>query len=127
MFGTVLSLACTGMHIYIFWRAASVPVVYRHVPREILIGAGVVLWAIFFTGRVFGHGGTGALAGILEFCGMNWMAVLFLTSVCLLAYGYRYRFWLLAAPFGSFSARLGFGGRRYCFRVSLCFKVFGRR
>ena len=85
MFGTVLVSACTGMHIYIFWRAASVPVVYRHVPREILIGAGVVLWAIFFTGRVFGHGGTGALAGILEFCGMNWMAVLFLTSVCLLA------------------------------------------
>ncbi len=73
------------MHIYVFWRAASVPFVNRHVPRKILIGAGVILWAIFFFGRVIGHGGTGVLAGTLEFLGMNWMAVLFLTFIPLLA------------------------------------------
>jgi len=72
------------MHIYVFWRAATVPFVDRHVPRKILIGAGVILWAIFFFGRVIGHGGTGVLAGTLEFLGMNWMAVLFLTFVPLL-------------------------------------------
>ena len=72
------------MHIYVFWRAASVPFIDRHVSRKILIGAGVILWAIFFFGRVIGHGRTGVLAGMLEFLGMNWMAVLFLTFIPLL-------------------------------------------
>ena len=84
MFGTILISACTFMHIYVFWRAASVPFVNRHVPRKIFIGAGVILWAIFFFGRVIGHGGTGVLAGTLEFLGMTWMAVLFLTFIPLL-------------------------------------------
>lgn len=60
------------------------PFINRHVSRKILIGAGVILWAIFFFGRVIGHGGTGFLAGTLEFLGMNWMAVLFLTFIPLL-------------------------------------------
>jgi predicted MPP superfamily phosphohydrolase len=85
LFGIILISACTLMHIYVFWRAASVPLVNRHVSRKLLIGAGVVLWAMFYFGRVFGHGGTGALATTLEFLGMNWMGVLLLTSVCLLA------------------------------------------
>lgn len=58
--------------------------VERHVPRKILIGAGVILWAIFLFGRVIGHGGMGVLAGTLEFLGMIWMAVLFLTFFPLL-------------------------------------------
>ena len=85
MFGTILISACTLMHLYVFWRAASVPFVDRHVRRKILIGAGVILWAVFFFGRVIGHGGTGVPAGTLEFLGMNWMAVLFLIFVSLLA------------------------------------------
>ncbi len=84
MFGTILISACTLMHIYVFWRSASVPFVKRHVPRKTLIGAGVILWAIFFLGRVIGHGRTGVLAGTLEFFGMNWMAVLFLIFISLL-------------------------------------------
>ena len=85
MFGTILISACTLMHLYVFWRAASVPFVVRLVPRWALIGAAVILWAIFFLGRVVGHGGTGFLAGTLEFLGMTWMAVLFLTFISLLA------------------------------------------
>ena len=85
MFGTILISVCTFMHIYVFRRAASVPFVNRHVPRKILIGTGVILWAVFITGRVMGHGGTGDLAGTLEFLGMNWMGVLFLTFIPLLS------------------------------------------
>ena len=85
MFGTILLSACTLMHIYVFWRAASVPVVDGHVPRKVLIGAGLVLWATFFFGRVLGHRSTGLLAGTLELLAMNWMAALFLTCVSLLA------------------------------------------
>ncbi|MDI6688550.1 MAG: metallophosphoesterase, partial [Desulfobacterales bacterium] len=84
MFRTILISACTFMHIYVFWRAASVPFINRHVSRKVLIRAGVILWAIFFFGRVIGHGGTGALAGMLEFLGMTWLAVLFLTFIPIL-------------------------------------------
>jgi hypothetical protein len=85
MFGTILISAGTLIHFYVFWRAASVPIVARHVPRRLLLGAGICLWTVFFSARVFGHGGSGPLAAVLEFAGMNWMGVLFPTSVCLLA------------------------------------------
>jgi predicted MPP superfamily phosphohydrolase len=84
VFGTILISICTLMHIYVFWRAASVPLVDRHVSRKVLIGAGAVLWAGLVLALV-GHHRTGILAGTLELFGMNWMAVLFLSSVSLLA------------------------------------------
>jgi len=73
------------MHVYVFWRADSVPFLKRNISRKLLIGAGIVLWSVFFLGRFVGHGGTGPLAMMLEFLGMNWMAVLFLSTVSLLA------------------------------------------
>ncbi len=85
MFGTVLISIFSMMHIYVFWRAASVPYVKLRVSRKILIGTGLLLWIISFLGRVIGHGGTGALAETLEFFGMNWMAVIFLLFIPLLA------------------------------------------
>ena len=85
MFGFVLISAITLMHIYVFWRAASVPVLRRYVSRKLLIGAGLVLWTTFFLGRVYGHHGIGPLAKASEFFGMNWMAALFLVFVSLLA------------------------------------------
>ena len=54
------------------------PLVNRHVSLNLLIGTGMLLWAIFFIGRVYGHSGTGALAATTEFFGMLWMGVLFL-------------------------------------------------
>ena len=85
MFGIILISAGTLIHFYVFWRAASVPVVDRNLPRKLLAGAGVTLWAVFFFARVFGHGGTGPLAEALELAGMNWMGVLFLIFISLLA------------------------------------------
>jgi predicted MPP superfamily phosphohydrolase len=84
VFGFILIFAITLMHIYVFWRATSVPVLKRYAPRKLLIGAGLVLWAGFFFGRVYGHHGTSPLAKALELLGMNWMAVLFLLFVSLL-------------------------------------------
>lgn len=85
MFGSILILAGTLMHVYVFWRAASVPLVKRRVPRCILVGAGVVLWGFFFIARFIGHGGAGNMAVALELIGLSWLAMLFLTSVSLLA------------------------------------------
>jgi hypothetical protein len=85
VFGTILLTAVTLMHVYVFWRISSVPFLRRHVSRNFLIGTGVFFWAVFLLGRFFGHGGTGALARTLELFGMDWMAVIFLTTVSLLA------------------------------------------
>ena len=73
------------MHVYVFWRISSVPFLRRHVSRKFLIGTGVFFWAVFSFGRFFGHGGTGVLARTLELLGMEWMAVMFLSTVSLLA------------------------------------------
>jgi predicted MPP superfamily phosphohydrolase len=100
------------MHIYVFWRAASVPFVDRHVPRKILIGTGVILWVIFFFGRVIGHGGTGVLDGTLEFLGMTWMAVLFLTFIPLLVID-------LVTLFGFLMPRLSPSLRGWAFLVGV--------
>lgn len=85
MFGTILIIICTLMHIYVFWRIASVPLINRHLPRKILILIGLILWIVLFCGRVFGHGANGAMAALLEFLGMNWMAILFLIFIPLFA------------------------------------------
>ena len=81
MFGTILISIITFMHIYVLWRATSVPFFKKYI--HILISASLILWTSFVLGRTFGHGGTGALATTLEMIGMNWMATLFLIFVCL--------------------------------------------
>lgn len=85
MFGTVLISVITLMHVYVFWRATSVPALNRFLQKKYIAGSGILLWALFFAGRVYGHGGSSELAGILEFAGMNWMAALFLIFVSLFA------------------------------------------
>ncbi|MGA1839658.1 MAG: metallophosphoesterase [bacterium] len=99
MFGTILISIVTVMHIYVFLRAASVPVVKSHVPKKIIFLAGLFFWLVFYLGRTFGHGGTGTLAVALELIGMNWMAGLFLIFICLLAVD-------LVTVFGSILSRL---------------------
>jgi predicted MPP superfamily phosphohydrolase len=84
MFGSILISVCTLMHIYVFWRAASVPLVNRHVPFSLIIVTGLLLWAVFFIGRLFHHGGTGALTATIELFGMLWMGALFLLFISLL-------------------------------------------
>jgi len=84
VFGSILISVYTLMHIYVFWRTATVPFVVRHLPRTYLIGLGVLLWVIFLLGRVIGHDRPGVLAGILESLGMTWMAVVFLAFISFL-------------------------------------------
>jgi predicted MPP superfamily phosphohydrolase len=85
VFGTILLSIVTLMHVYVFWRAYSVPFIKRRISPKILFGTGIVLWTVFFLGRFYGHGGTGTLAIAFELIGMNWMGVMFLATVCLLA------------------------------------------
>jgi len=85
MFGTILISIYTIIHLYVFWRLSTVPLVRRHVSGKMLFMAGIVLWTLFFLGRVIGHQGTTAPAAVLEFAGMTWMALLFLSFIPLIA------------------------------------------
>ncbi|MBW2576378.1 MAG: hypothetical protein JRC88_13090, partial [Deltaproteobacteria bacterium] len=85
MFGTILISIVTLMHVYVFWRAVSVPFIKSRIPKKYIVGAGLILWILFYLGRVYGHHGGETLATVLEFIGMNWMAGLFLIFICLLA------------------------------------------
>lgn len=85
MFGSILLLVVTLLHVYVFGRAASVPAIARRVPRRVLFAVGATLWAGFALARFAGHGAAGAPAAALESLGMNWLGALFLASVCLLA------------------------------------------
>jgi predicted MPP superfamily phosphohydrolase len=85
VFGYILISVFTLLHIYVFGRAASVPFLKRFIHRNLIIGFGVALWVLFFFAILFRHGGSGTLAMVLELFGMNWMAILFLLCVPLLA------------------------------------------
>jgi len=85
VFGLILISAVTAMHVYVLWRAGSVPVLMRYVTAKMLVLSGMALWALFLVGRIYGHDNAGALATMLELAGMTWMAVLFLTMVPMFA------------------------------------------
>jgi predicted MPP superfamily phosphohydrolase len=85
VFGIILAIAVTVMQGYVFWRASSVPFVKEHVPRRLLAGAGLTSWAFFLLGSTASADLTGALTVPLELWSMTWLAVLFLTSIALLA------------------------------------------
>lgn len=85
MFGVILISAVTMAHVYVFWRASSVPLFRRPVGRKTLVAAGLALWVLFLLGRVYGQDSQNALAAVLELAGMLWMGTLFLVMVPMLA------------------------------------------
>lgn len=85
VFGIILLSVATVTHVYVFWRAGSVLFLKRHVPRKIFVGTGIVIWAVFFLGRILGHGDAGTFALALELLSMHWLAVIFLVTVSFLA------------------------------------------
>ena len=101
MFGVILALVFTAMLGYVFWRAASVPFVRKHISRKRLITAGFALWASFFLGRILGPEYGGSLAMALELWSMTWLATLFLMSTALLVADAATGFGLFLTRFAS--------------------------
>jgi uncharacterized protein len=85
MFGSILILICSLIHIYVFWRISSIPFVKRFITLRCLLLTGLILWAVLFSGLFLGHDRTGVLASALELFAMTWMAVLFLIFIAILA------------------------------------------
>jgi len=78
MFGLILISIVTILHLYVFWRVSSVSFIKDRIPLKKLAAGGIILWSLFFLGRVYGHAGGGPIGAGLEFIGMTWMATLFL-------------------------------------------------
>ncbi len=81
----VVLLIWTAIHVYVFWRASTVPLIARHRSRYLLVGLGCLLWGSYILSRVLHRFGIGIVARILESIGANWIGVLFLLLVWLLA------------------------------------------
>jgi uncharacterized protein len=85
VFLAVVLLVWTGMHIYVFWRASSVPVIARLLPRGVLWSVACVLWTSYIGARIASHFAPGRLSRFIEVLGANWIGVLFLLLITLLA------------------------------------------
>lgn len=84
MFGIIFTTTITLCQLYVFWRAASLPILRRPVPRRVLILTGLLLWLLFVSGRL-APASMPALSYWLELGGMTWMGTLFLLTSTMLA------------------------------------------
>lgn len=73
-----------GMHLFVFWRLASIPWVAAHVPPLALLVIGVLLWASYVAARMLDARGFQAIVWPLEYFAANWIGVLFLLFCTLL-------------------------------------------
>ena len=78
-FGMVLTALVTLLHIYVFWRAYSLPVCKRFSANAFLALA-CSWWLVYYLARLFG-GHSGTLPIALEFAAMHWMGSAFLLAV----------------------------------------------
>jgi predicted MPP superfamily phosphohydrolase len=84
VFLTIALLIWTAMHMYVFWRAKSVPVISRHVPRYVLVVLACFLWASYILAHILDHFRVRLVAQILETIGAEWFGIIFLLLVVLL-------------------------------------------
>jgi predicted MPP superfamily phosphohydrolase len=85
VFLTIVLGIWTVLHLYVFARAGSVPVVTAHLSRRSLLVLGTVLWASYPVARLLQSWGWERLGQLLEFAGAMWIGTLFLLFVALLA------------------------------------------
>jgi predicted MPP superfamily phosphohydrolase len=83
MFLIVFLSVWTLMHLYVFWRASSVPHLTAHLPTALLIAGAVLLWLAFPAAMVLERA-RAAAPRALVFVGAGWLGVLFLAFVALL-------------------------------------------
>lgn len=84
MFGSILTASFSFMLAYVFWRAASLPVLTRRVSQKGIFNIGLVLWLLFLLSRLIGHNGAGPLAFFLEIIGMHLMGIMLIISTVLM-------------------------------------------
>jgi predicted MPP superfamily phosphohydrolase len=82
-FGSVLGI-WISMHVYVFWRLASIPWIETHLSRFSLVTAAAILGTSYLLARVLYSIGWDGIAKPLEYVGGNWIGILFLLLTALL-------------------------------------------
>ncbi len=85
MFVVIFTTIITLCHLYVFWRASSVPFLQRHTSQRGRTTIGLALWLLFVTGFLYGHSHDTTLSYWLELGAMTWMGILFFLTSSLLA------------------------------------------
>jgi len=85
IFLTNVLVVWAAMHLYVFWRLASVPWVAAHLSGRALVMMAAALWTSYPLARILDSWKLEAVASPLEFIAANWIGVLFLLVVTLLA------------------------------------------
>ena len=85
VFGTVLTLTITLLHLYVFLRLRAWLPPERRRARHLVLAAGALSWSLFFAGRLFGGKSLGMLTVALEVAGMQVLGSIFLLAVAVLA------------------------------------------
>jgi predicted MPP superfamily phosphohydrolase len=73
------------LHVYVFWRVGSIAVIQRSISRKRLIVIAVIACSSFILAAALEYRLPGLPASILQIIAENWIGVLFLIFVCLLA------------------------------------------
>ncbi|GAB6096827.1 metallophosphoesterase [Desulfatiferula olefinivorans] len=84
IFGTILTLAVTVMHLYVFFRVNSVMTGFGVMPRLAVFAGGGVFFLLFVAGRFHLFASCPSVAGLADLIGMHWMGILFIVAFCLL-------------------------------------------
>jgi len=74
-----------ALHLYVFWRLASIPWVTQYITPVALIVIRVALWSSYVVARVLDAKGLQAVSWQIEFIAANWLGLLFLMFWALLA------------------------------------------
>jgi hypothetical protein len=74
-----------ALHLYVFWRVASIPWIAQHVSPLALTTTGAALWSSYVVARVMDEKGLQAVSWPIEYLAANWIGLLFLLFWALLA------------------------------------------
>ncbi|MGA2962596.1 MAG: metallophosphoesterase [Candidatus Korobacteraceae bacterium] len=118
MFLRIILLIWTGLHVYVFYRLSSIPIIVQHVPNWLLVVVAAILWMSYMLARFLDRSGLGTVARPLEIVGANWIGILFLIFVGLLVAD-------IATGFGLLFPRIAPTLRSWALLASLVLCVIG--
>ncbi len=84
MFLTIFLSIWTVLHLYVFWRVATIPWITRHLPWWGIAGGAVVLWGSYIASRFLYRWGWIGVGRVVEWIGSTWLGVLLLLFATLL-------------------------------------------
>ena len=85
LFGNTLYVIIIVLHLYVIWRATTVPLLRRRLRRRTIVAVGSALCVACILVRRFGRGWDGWAGAAAELAAMNWMGTILLLFLSVLA------------------------------------------